>query len=247
MSGIKVHELAKEFGMSSKELMEHLVKMGIPAKSHATSLVDAYVDLIRVNLADEIAEHQAKLAAKAQEAAEKEAALRAEEEAAQRAVEEARAAEEAEQLRIAEEAERAIREEERRKREEERAALKALNTYRERYIRFMDDDLNTADAIAAVFELIADINNHVRDGASAEYAKGAYSLLLELANVLGLLEKREDDSGESEDAELAVLIEERGKARAEKNWARADEIRDILKARGITLKDTPQGVQIIRE
>jgi cysteinyl-tRNA synthetase len=82
--------------------------------------------------------------------------------------------------------------------------------------------------------------------------------LLELANVLGLLEKRagtgiasgtaSGTEGENEDdAELAALIEERGKARTEKNWARADEIRDALAARGITLKDTPQGVQIIRE
>jgi cysteinyl-tRNA synthetase len=64
--------------------------------------------------------------------------------------------------------------------------------------------------------------------------------------VLGLLESHEDENGD-DDPELLALIEERGTARAEKNWARADEIRDILKAKGITLKDTPQGVQIIRE
>jgi cysteinyl-tRNA synthetase len=67
--------------------------------------------------------------------------------------------------------------------------------------------------------------------------------------VLGLLEDHGngDAKDDDDDPELQALIEERGTARAEKNWARADEIRDILKAKGITLKDTPQGVQIIRE
>jgi len=129
----------------------------------------------------------------------------------------------------------------------DREALAALGIYREKFIRAMDDDMNTADAIAAIFELIADVNKRTREGASGEYAGGALALLLELANVLGLLEKREGAPGDGEDAELDALIEERGKARAEKNWARADEIRGLLAAKGITLKDTPQGVQIIRE
>ena len=131
----------------------------------------------------------------------------------------------------------------------ERGSLEALKIHKEKFIRSMDDDLNTADAIAAIFELIADVNKKIREGASADYAKGALDLLTELANVLGLLEER-DVSGaanEGEDAEINALIEERGTARAEKNWVRADEIRDILKEKGITLKDTPQGVQIIRE
>ena len=150
--------------------------------------------------------------------------------------------------------------------DEERAALEALDAYREKFIRAMDDDMNTADAIAAIFELIADVNKKTRDGASAEYAKGARSLLLELANVLGLLDETNGDvpfvckalqtKGTSpfvsspfvlSDTELEALIQERGKARADKNWARADEIRDLLAKKGITLKDTPLGVQIIRE
>ena len=135
----------------------------------------------------------------------------------------------------------------------EKEMLAALGAYKEKFIRSMDDDLNTADAIAAIFELIAEINKHARGGVSKEYAEGARALLLELANVLGLLRDRHQNSGgDSENAreadpELEELIEERGRARAEKNWARADEIRDILAARGIILKDTPQGVQIIRE
>jgi len=129
----------------------------------------------------------------------------------------------------------------------ESAALEALGAYREKFIRAMDDDMNTADALAAIFELIAEANKRAREGVSAEYARGALALLLELANVLGLLEAKQDAPEEDEDPEVTALIEERGKARAEKNWARADEIRDILASKGITLKDTPQGVQIIRE
>jgi len=130
--------------------------------------------------------------------------------------------------------------------DEELAALQALGAHREKFIAAMDDDLNTADAIASIFELIADVNKRVRGGVSKEYARGAKGALLEIAGVLGLLEQR-DGSEAGEDEELAALIEERGKARSEKNWVRADEIRELLANRGITLKDTPQGVQIIRE
>jgi cysteinyl-tRNA synthetase len=131
--------------------------------------------------------------------------------------------------------------------ETERAALSGLGAYREKFVDVMDDDLNTADAIAAIFELISAVNVNVKDGASAEFAKGALAVLLELANVLGLLEQEESGEPEDEDSELRVLIEERRLAREEKNWARADEIRDLLKEMGVVLKDTPQGVQIIRE
>ena len=131
--------------------------------------------------------------------------------------------------------------------EEERVSLDALGAYREKFILAMDDDMNTADAIAAIFELIAEINKRTRNGASAVYARGARTLLLELANVLGLLEKQDEAAGDGEDAEIQALVEEREKARAEKNWARADEIRGLLAEKGITLKDTPQGLQMIRE
>ncbi|MCL2818347.1 MAG: translation initiation factor IF-2 [Actinomycetia bacterium] len=117
MAGVKVHELAKEFGMTSKELMDHLGTMGIPAKSHATSLVDAYVEIIRVQLAPQIAERQAQIQAEEEAAAAVEEARQAEEDAKRK--------EEAEQRKAAEEAERARREEERKKREEERARLEA--------------------------------------------------------------------------------------------------------------------------
>jgi cysteinyl-tRNA synthetase len=127
---------------------------------------------------------------------------------------------------------------------EESASLADILKYREKFIAAMDDDLNTADAIAAVFELISEVNTQVRTEASRQYAVGALDLLLELTNVLGLLEK---DDHADEDATLEALIEERRIARENKDWAKADEIRDKLAAKGITLKDTPQGVQIIRE
>ena len=110
----------------------------------------------------------------------------------------------------------------------------------------MDDDLNTADAISAVFELITAINTAVKDGASKEFAQKALDFLQELTAVLGLLQQEVEEKVEIE-PEVQALIDERQAARKAKDFARADEIRDILKAQGITLKDTPQGVQVIRD
>lgn len=129
--------------------------------------------------------------------------------------------------------------------QEEKDALSALEKHRDDFLSYMDDDLNTADAISSIFELVRDMNSATREGASKEFAAGCLSLLAELAEVLGLLE----DCGEETeiDQELQKLVEERQTARKSKNFARADEIRDLLKAKGITLEDTPQGVRIIRE
>ncbi|MBR5741593.1 MAG: cysteine--tRNA ligase [Firmicutes bacterium] len=129
--------------------------------------------------------------------------------------------------------------------EAEEEAAKKLDASKEKFIAVMDDDLNTADAEAAIFELIRDANTEMKGGATKAFAKKALDLLLELSDVLGLLEDKDDK--DTVDADLQALIDERQAARKAKNWARADEIRDLLKARGITLKDTPQGVQIIRE
>ena len=109
----------------------------------------------------------------------------------------------------------------------------------------MDDDLNTADAISAVFELVTAINTAVKDGASGEFAQKSLDTLMELANVLGLLQQEFEEEVVIDD-ELQALIDERQEARKAKNFARADEIRDELKARGLILKDTPQGVQVIK-
>lgn len=128
--------------------------------------------------------------------------------------------------------------------EDEKMAINSFDKYRQDFIDAMDDDLNTADAITAVFELITFINNQIKEGASKEFAKKALETLIELTEVLGLLQQEED---ETIDSEIQSLVEERQDARKNKNFARADEIRDILKAKGIVLKDTPQGVQIIKE
>lgn len=121
---------------------------------------------------------------------------------------------------------------------------KQLDSRREQFIEAMDDDLNTADGISAVFELVKDINVNVIDSKSAELIKYAIDLFDELTNVLGLVYNR--DTG-SLDEEIEKLIEARQNARKEKNWAEADRIRDELKAQGIVLEDTPQGVKWHRE
>ena len=106
----------------------------------------------------------------------------------------------------------------------------------------MDDDLNTADAIAAVFELVRDINKLVLtdapSGAEAAYAAEKFD---ELTGVLGLVYNRKKES--SLDEEINALVEKRTQARKDKNWAEADAIRDKLKEMGIVLEDTPQGVK----
>ena len=130
--------------------------------------------------------------------------------------------------------------------EAEAAVLENLGQYREKFMEAMDDDLNTADAISAVFELITAINTAVKDGASREFAQKALDLLMELTTVLGLLQHETSEEVTEVEPEIQALIDERQAARKAKNFARADEIRDILKEKGITLKDTPQGVQIIR-
>lgn len=128
--------------------------------------------------------------------------------------------------------------------EDEKKVFESYDSYRAKFKEAMDDDLNTADAISAIFELVTAINQAVKDGASKEFAQKSLDTLLELTHVLGLLEAEEDADV---DEEIKKLVDEREAARAAKDFAKADQIRDELKAKGITLKDTPQGVQIIKE
>ncbi|MBQ3281780.1 MAG: cysteine--tRNA ligase [Eubacterium sp.] len=127
---------------------------------------------------------------------------------------------------------------------DEAAKIASLDKHREKFIEVMDDDLNTADGIAAIFELVSEINLDVKDGASKSFAEEALKRIRELTEVLGLFGGEDEEEGLGDD--IQALIDERQAARKEKNWARADEIRDQLAAMGITLKDTPQGVQVIR-
>ncbi len=111
-----------------------------------------------------------------------------------------------------------------------------------KFIEAMEDDLNTGEALGALFELVKDINLNVNDGvqskALVEYATEIFD---ELTGVLGLLYNRKTSS--SLDDEIEALIAQRNEARKSKNWAEADRIRDELKAQGIVLEDTPQGVK----
>ena len=110
------------------------------------------------------------------------------------------------------------------------------------FIDAMEDDLNTADAIGSVFELVRDINTNVNDGVQSKaLVEYAIKIFDELTGVLGLLYNRE--TATSLDDEIEKLIEARNTARKERNWAEADRIRDELKAQGIVLEDTPQGVK----
>ena len=115
----------------------------------------------------------------------------------------------------------------------------------EQFVKAMDDDLNTADGIAAVFELARDINTLVvGKGVTKATAEYAAKIFDELTGVLGLVYNRKT---ETLDEDIDAMIEARTKARKEKNWAEADRIRDELKAMGIVLEDTAQGVKWHRE
>ncbi|GIM30059.1 cysteine--tRNA ligase [Clostridium polyendosporum] len=123
---------------------------------------------------------------------------------------------------------------------EEEAYLKELVKHRDKYIEKMDDDFNTADAITAIFDLIKDINTNINIGSSKSVIKASLELIRELGAPLGMLQK---STKESIEEEIERLIEQRQEARKTKNWALSDKIRDDLKARGIVLEDTPQGVR----
>ena len=112
---------------------------------------------------------------------------------------------------------------------------------RNQFIAAMDDDLNTADGIAALFELVKDINVLLTSAPNKQTILCGKALFDELTDVLGFCYER-GQAGE-DDAEIEALIEARATARKEKNWAEADRIRDELKARNIVLEDTPQGVK----
>lgn len=115
-----------------------------------------------------------------------------------------------------------------------------IQGYVKKYEEAMEDDFNTADAIAAVFELVKFANTQTDSNSTRDFVKGLLDTIVHLSDVLGLLVNKE---AEVLDEDIEKLIEERQAARKEKNFKRADEIRDQLAAMGIILKDTREGVQ----
>ena len=128
--------------------------------------------------------------------------------------------------------------------DEEKEIKETFDGYKQKFIDAMEDDLNTADAISELFEIVGEANKKLtaESEPSKEILGYALSMLKELGGVLGLLSKSE----EGVPAEVRALLDERQTARAEKNWAKSDEIRDKLKEMGYAVKDTPKGQQLSR-
>jgi len=123
--------------------------------------------------------------------------------------------------------------------DEEAKWVESLGEFQTRFDSEMDDDLNTANAVSVLFELAKEINKTVNDETSKACLEATLALLTKLGDVLGILYKGQD----SIDEEIEKLIEERTNAKKEKNYARADEIRNELLEKGIVLKDTKDGVK----
>ncbi len=129
--------------------------------------------------------------------------------------------------------------------DDDKEILELIEKRHQQFIDAMDDDLNTADGLAAIFDLVKDINTKILDKAvSKNVCEAAANLFDELCDVLGILYNRKSNDL---DSEIEELIAQRQEARKNKDWATADKIRDDLKSRGIILKDTPQGVTWTKE
>jgi len=124
--------------------------------------------------------------------------------------------------------------------EEEIQLSGELEVFVKKFEEAMEDDFNTADAVSVIFELVRFANTHINGNSSKAFTSVVKKKIIELSNILGLLEKQENDLL---DEEIEKLIQERQEARKAKNWALADQIRDALKEKGIILEDTPQGVR----
>ncbi|MBQ6441720.1 MAG: cysteine--tRNA ligase [Lachnospiraceae bacterium] len=124
--------------------------------------------------------------------------------------------------------------------EAEQNLFSDTNIFVQRFEEAMEDDCNTADAVSAVFELVRYLNQNTSSDCSREYLDALKVRLTTLCGVLGIITEKEEMLL---DSEIEALIEERQNARKEKNFARADEIRDALLEKGILLEDTREGVK----
>ena len=121
----------------------------------------------------------------------------------------------------------------------ENGEINKINKFKDEFIKSMEDDLNTADAIASLFDISKYANTNFNEKTSKFVIQYTYNTFMELANILGLLYKEEEILEE----EILELIEKRTQARKEKNYQLADKIRDDLKNKGIILEDTQEGVK----
>ncbi len=128
---------------------------------------------------------------------------------------------------------------------QESEKLTALGIYKEKFIDAMDDDLNTADAMSAIFELVRDLNAYIgaQQDATRAFLRAAHALFMELTGVLGIAQKH-DDAADPEADRIEELIAQRQVAKKNKDFAEADRIRDLLlNDMGVLIKDTRQGTQ----
>ena len=124
--------------------------------------------------------------------------------------------------------------------EEETAFAARLKDYEARFDAAMDDDMNTADALGAIFEMVKDANVVIKAGSSKEAAGKALESLQAVCGVLGILTKGQDDLTD----EVRKMVAERAEARKNKDWKRSDELRDAIRAAGYILEDTKQGQKV---
>lgn len=127
--------------------------------------------------------------------------------------------------------------------QEEKALEGKLGDSVARFDAAMDDDLNTADAMGALFEIVKEANVTLNDKSSKAIVEKALKTLTDLADVLGLLARKADDGLP---ASIQEMADARAQARKEKNWKKSDELREALKAAGYTVEDTPQGQKITK-
>ena len=125
---------------------------------------------------------------------------------------------------------------------EENALLERLKQYEKRFDDSMDDDLNTADAIGAIFECVRDINSSLNASSSLKAIDAALESFLGMTDVLGLVQRKPEQDAVPE--EVIKMAEERAAARKNKDWKRSDELRDAIKAAGYIVEDTPQGPKL---
>lgn len=124
---------------------------------------------------------------------------------------------------------------------EEESEKTVILSFKDKFCKAMDDDLNTADGIAAIFDLVKYLNSADKSNWAKEMFDTSIGLMRELGDVLGIFHRKQEDTISDE---AKALIEERKNARNQKDWARADEIRDILLNMGIEVADTRQGMKI---